>query len=162
MPRTDWLIRENLLSIWSPSTIDSILIDYILSADLLLISGRNRVMSSSLIELSPYPATTEMCWGFQWEVSLTISAEFRSKPFLSGQEPTILQINGSKQTLEVELVCVALAVHLAHDVLVVVVAKCSRHFVVIHVRLRFSLTPFSERNLVPRLLWIIEIFRCDG
>ena len=45
--------------------------------------------------------------------------------------------------VEVKLVGVALPVHLLHDVLVVVVAQGSRHFVVVHVWFGFSLTPAS-------------------
>ncbi len=51
------------------------------------------------------------------------------------------------QGMEVELVCVALPVHLLHDVLVVVVAQCSAHLVVVHVGLGLALAP-PPRHLV--------------
>ena len=48
-----------------------------------------------------------------------------------------------RQSGEVELVRVPLSVHLRHDVLVVVVAQRAAQFVVVHVRLVFSLAPPS-------------------
>ena len=46
-----------------------------------------------------------------------------------------------RQSHKVELVGVALAVYLGHDVLVVVVAKRSAQLVVVHGRLALTLTP---------------------
>lgn len=43
--------------------------------------------------------------------------------------------------LEIEFVSVSLSVHFGHDVLVVIVAKCSAQFVVIHVWLAFPFSP---------------------
>ena len=51
------------------------------------------------------------------------------------------------QPHEVELVGVALAVHLGHDVLVVVVAQGAAQLVVVHVGLGLALTP-AARHLV--------------
>lgn len=51
------------------------------------------------------------------------------------------------QPLEIELVRVPLAVHLRHDVLVVVIPQGPRQFVVIHIRFRLPLAP-SSRHLV--------------
>ena len=52
-----------------------------------------------------------------------------------------------RQAGEVIAVGIALAVHLRHDVLVVVVAQGATQLVVVHVRLALSLTP-APRHLV--------------
>lgn len=51
--------------------------------------------------------------------------------------------------LEIEFVCVALSVHLGHDVFVVVVAKGTTELVVVHVRLAFPLPP-----ALGHLIWV--------
>ena len=43
--------------------------------------------------------------------------------------------------MEVELVGIALAVHLGHDIFVIVVAQCTAQLVVVHVGLALTLTP---------------------
>ena len=51
------------------------------------------------------------------------------------------RLHGLGQPGEVELVSVSLAVHLGHDVLVIVVAQGSAQFVVVHVGLGLALPP---------------------
>lgn len=51
------------------------------------------------------------------------------------------RLGGLRQALEVELVGVALAVHLLHDVLVVIVPERAAQLVVVHVRLALPLAP---------------------
>lgn len=43
--------------------------------------------------------------------------------------------------VEVELVGVALAMHLGHDVLVIIIAQCAAQLVVVHVGLALPLAP---------------------
>lgn len=54
-------------------------------------------------------------------------------------------------TLEIEFVGITFAVDLGHNVLVVVVTKSSGHLVVVHVRLRLSLSPFPEKVVIAKL-----------
>lgn len=49
--------------------------------------------------------------------------------------------------VEIKLVGVSLAVHLSHDVLVVVVAQCAAQLVIVHVGLALTLTP-APRHLI--------------
>lgn len=51
------------------------------------------------------------------------------------------RLGGLREPLKVELVGIALAVHLLHDVLVVVVAQRPAKLVVVHVGLTFALAP---------------------
>lgn len=62
------------------------------------------------------------------------------------------RLAGLRQALEIEAVGVALAVHLAHDVLVVVVAQRAAQLVIVHVGLALALTP-APRHLV----WVREL-----
>ena len=64
-----------------------------------------------------------------------------------GGRRRIARLHRLRQTGEVELVRVALAVHLGHDVLVVVVAQRAAQLVVVHVRLALAFSPASS-NLV--------------
>lgn len=57
------------------------------------------------------------------------------------------RLSGLRKTLKVELVGVSLAVHLLHDVLVVVVSQSARKFVIVHVRFALPFAPFAS-NLV--------------
>lgn len=51
------------------------------------------------------------------------------------------------QAVKVKLVCITLAVHLGHDILVVIVSESSAQFVVVHVWLRLAFSP-TFRHLV--------------
>jgi len=66
-----------------------------------------------------------------------------------GRRRRIGGLHGLRQSGKVELVGVALAVYLRHDVLVVVVAQCATHLVVVHVRLALAFSPASSN-----LVWI--------
>lgn len=57
------------------------------------------------------------------------------------------RLGGLGEALEVELVGVALAVHLLHDVLVIIVPERPAELVVVHVRLALALAPLA-RHLV--------------
>ncbi len=48
---------------------------------------------------------------------------------------------GLGDTLEIEFVCIAFAMHLGHDVLVIVVAEGPAELVIVHIRLALSLPP---------------------
>ena len=52
-----------------------------------------------------------------------------------------LRLARCHQGVEVELVCVTLAVHFGHDVLIVVISQGAAHLVVVHVGFWFSLAP---------------------
>ena len=54
------------------------------------------------------------------------------------------RLHGLRQTGKVKLVGVALAVHLGHDVLVVVVAKGTWEFVIVHVGFALAFSPSSS------------------
>lgn len=56
---------------------------------------------------------------------------------------------GLGDALEIEFVCITLAVHLGHDVLVIVVAEGTAELVIVHVRLAFSLPP-----ALGHLIWV--------
>lgn len=58
-----------------------------------------------------------------------------------------MRLQGLGDAVEVELVGVSLAVHLGHDVFVVVVAQRTAQLVIVHVGLAFALTP-APCNLV--------------
>lgn len=56
---------------------------------------------------------------------------------------------GLGDALEIKFVCITLAMHLGHDVLVIVVAEGTAEFVIVHVRLAFSLPP-----TLGHLIWV--------
>lgn len=56
---------------------------------------------------------------------------------------------GLGDALEIKFVCIPLAVHLGHDVLVIVVAEGTAELVIVHVRLAFSLPP-----ALGHLIWV--------
>ncbi len=60
---------------------------------------------------------------------------FENAPFWS------MVLVGLGDTLEIKFVCIAFAVHLGHDVLVIVVAEGPAELVIVHVRLALSLPP---------------------
>lgn len=60
---------------------------------------------------------------------------FEHTPFLR------MVLVGLGDALEIEFVCIAFAVHLGHDVLVIVVAEGPAELVIVHVRLALSLAP---------------------
>ena len=64
----------------------------------------------------------------------------------------ISRLHRLRQSGEVELVRVLLAVHFGHDVLVVVVAQSATQFVVVHVRLALAFTPASSD-----LVWVSHL-----
>ena len=66
-----------------------------------------------------------------------------------GRRRRIGGLHGVRQSGKVELVGVALAVYLRHDVLVVVVAQRATQLVVVHVRLALAFSPASSN-----LVWI--------
>lgn len=56
-------------------------------------------------------------------------------------------LQGLGDAMEVKLVGIALAVHLGHDVLVIVVAQCTAELVIVHVGFALALPPAS-RHLI--------------
>ena len=64
----------------------------------------------------------------------------------------ISRLHRLRQSGEVELVRVALAVHFGHDVLVVVVAQSAAHLVIVHVRFALAFTPASSN-----LVWVSHL-----
>ena len=69
-----------------------------------------------------------------------------------GDRRRISRLHRLRQSGEVELVRVPLAMYFRHDVLVVVVTQSAAHLVVIHVRLALAFTPASSN-----LVWISHL-----
>lgn len=78
---------------------------------------------------------------------------------------------GLGDALEIEFVCVTLAVHLGHDVLVIVVAEGTAELVIVHVRLAFSLpqrlatssgSVILNSPFVPSQVMMVELLLSDS
>lgn len=66
------------------------------------------------------------------------------------------------QTIEVELVRVAFAVNLRHDILIIVIAKGTREFVVVHIRLGLSFSPATRHFVrIDQFEFAIRTFPSD-
>lgn len=65
--------------------------------------------------------------------------------------------------MEIKFVGIALAVNLSHNVFIIVVAKCTAEFVIVHVRLAFPLSPAPSHFIrVGHLELSIGALPCDA
>lgn len=74
-----------------------------------------------------------------------------------------MRLESLSDSVEIKLVGVALAVNLSHNVFIIVVAKRTAEFVIVHVRLAFPLSPAPSHFVrVSHLELPIGALPCDA